>query len=104
MLAAGQCHVVSYISSKWNSTSLANATGSRSGSHIAVDECGRIWYAIGAFGLRIYDPSGLEIASWNMSLGSDTIFEIVLLPNRVLLATQVNAQTIIQYDPQLTCY
>ena len=69
-----------------------------------MDECGRIWYVIGTFGLRIYDPSGIGIANWNMSLGaSNRIYDILLLPNYILIISLQNAQQIVQYDPQLSC-
>ena len=93
-----------YQNNAWDCQSFVNATGSGSGSHLTVDECGRIWYIIGSFGLRIYDLSGMEIANWNMSLGaSNQIYDILLLPNYVLLLSGQQAQQIIKYDPQLLC-
>ena len=69
-----------------------------------MDECGRIWYIIGGFGLRIYGPSGVEIANWNMGLGEwDQIYDILLLPNYILIISFLNTQRIVQYDPQLLC-
>ena len=88
----------------WTCRSFVSATGTGSGSHLAVDECGRIWYVIPTFGLRIYDPSGLEIANWNMDLGvSNQIYDILLLPNYVLIVSFQQAQKIVQYDPQISC-
>lgn len=96
--------VCQYQNNTWGCQSFANATGSGSGSHITVDECGRIWYVLGTFGLRIYHPSGIEIANWNMSLGSSNqIYDILLLPNYTLIISLQHAQKLVQYDPQLLC-
>lgn len=68
-----------------------------------MDECGRVWYIIGSFGLRIFDSSGLEVGNWNMSLGSNSIYDLLLLPNYVLLVTGWGNARIVRYDPQLFC-
>ena len=73
------------------------------GSHITLDDCGRIWQVIYTSGLNIYNSSGAQIASWNITWGTDTLFDIILLPNYVLLLTQVTAMKILQYDPQISC-
>ena len=94
----------SYENNTWTSAVFVNQAASTSGSHIAVDECGRVWYIIGSFGLRIFDQFGLEIASWNMSLGTDSLYDLLLLPNYVLLLTRWGHGRIVRYDPQLFCW
>jgi hypothetical protein len=74
-----------------------------SGSHITLDDSGRIWHVIFSSGLYIYDSSGIRLGSWNITWGLDSIYDIILLPNYVLLLTQVNGQKILQYDPQIVC-
>lgn len=93
-----------YENSTWTNKIFVNSTPTGDGSHIAVDECERVWFINTSFGLRIYNSSGVEVASWNMSLpSSDTIYDLLLLPNYVLLVTYIQQQKIVQYDPQLTC-
>ena len=56
------------------------------------------------FGLRIYDASGTMIAEWDMGLsGSNWIYDILLLPNYVLLVSYWQGKKIVQYDPLVTC-
>jgi hypothetical protein len=71
--------------------------------HITLDDCGRIWQIIYASGVYIYDSWGIPIASWNITYGADNLFDIILLPNYVILLTKVNAMKILQYDPQIAC-
>ncbi|CAF1302279.1 unnamed protein product [Adineta steineri] len=93
-----------YENSMWNQKIFVNYTITTAGSHIAVDDCERVWFINTQFGLRIYDSSGTEISNWNMSLSStNTIYDILLLPNYVLLITHVEHMKIVQYDPQMTC-
>jgi len=74
------------------------------GAHIATDECDRVWFVNTQFGLRIYDSTGLEIGNWNMSLNSSyIIYDILILPNYVLLISHEQQKKIFRYDPQVTC-
>lgn len=93
-----------YENLTWTSNIFVNSTATTAGSHIAVDECERVWFVNTQFGLRIYNSFGVEIANWNMSLSStNTIYDILLLPNYVLLITYRESKKILRYDPQLTC-
>ena len=92
-----------YENSKWTSRTFANVSTGGSGSHLAVDECGRVWFITSDFGLRIYDPSGVEIANWNLSTGAIFLYDLLLLPNYVLLLTMRQAQQLVRYDPQVSC-
>lgn len=81
-----------------------NQTATGDGSFLAVDECERVWFINTAFGLRIYDPSGVQIAIWNMSLNaSNYIYDFVLLSNYIVLVSHVSGKKIVHYDPQVTC-
>ncbi len=53
--------------STWTGNLFVNYTVTGSGAFIAVDDCGRVWFVNTAFGLRIYNSSGIEIANWNNS-------------------------------------
>ena len=56
------------------------------------------------FGLRVYDPFGVPIANWDMGLSSsNVIYDILLLPNYVLLVTYQQGQKIVRYEPLVTC-
>ena len=57
-----------------------------------------------AFGLRIFDTDGSLLASWNMGGStSNYIYDILLLPNYVMIVTYCQGKKIVQYDPGLTC-
>ena len=44
------------------------------------------------------------IAEWDMGLsGSNWIYDILLLPNYVLLVSYWQGKKIVQYDPLVTC-
>lgn len=93
-----------YDNFTWTYKILVNTTATGDGSFLEVDECGRIWFINTQFGLRIYDSSGVEIANWNMNLGSsNTIYDIVFLPNYILYVSYVQDQRIVRYDPQVMC-
>ena len=92
-----------YENSSWTARSFVTVTAGTSGSHLAVDDCGRVWFIIIDFGLRIYDSSGVEIANWNMATGSSNLYDLLLLPNYVLLLTLRQAQQLVRFDPQVSC-
>ena len=92
-----------YENSSWTARTLVSVNGTGTGSHLAVDDCGRVWFIITDFGLRIYDSSGVEIANWNMATSSSILFDLLLLPDYVLLLTMRQAQQLIRYDPQVSC-
>ena len=92
-----------YENSSWTARTFVSVSGTGTGSHLAVDDCGRVWFIITDFGLRIYDSSGVEIANWNLSTGASILFDLLLLPNYVLLLTMRQAQQLIRYDPQVWC-
>jgi hypothetical protein len=73
------------------------------GSHLVVDDCGRVWSILTEFGIRIYDPLGTEIGNWPMSNSTHIIFDLLFLPNYVLLVTHRQARKIVRYDPQMAC-
>ena len=69
-----------------------------------MDDCGRVWFVNVEFGLRIYNAAGSQIANWNMNLNaSNTIYDILLLPDYVLLVTYKEQKQIVRFDPQLNC-
>ena len=79
------------------------STPGASGSHITVDECGRIWQVMYDYGLDIYNSSGAHIGTWDMNLGGKFVYDLILLPNYVLLISSRSTKQIIQYDPQMSC-
>ncbi len=64
-----------------------NYAATCSGSHITVDECGRIRFINILFYLRSYDLSNVEITNWNVSLNLTNWIYDILFPNYVLLVT-----------------
>ncbi len=93
-----------FENSTWTSNIFTNYTITGSGSYVSVDDCGRVWYVNTVFGLVIFDSFGIQIASWNMSASSsDSIYDILFLPNYVLLVSHWQKQKVVRYDPQLTC-
>jgi hypothetical protein len=93
-----------YENSTWTSNLFTNYTIAGSGAFTTVDDCGRVWYVDTQFGLVIYNSSGIEIATWNMSTsGPDPIYDILILPNYVMLISHTTKQQVIRYDPQMTC-
>jgi predicted alternative tryptophan synthase beta-subunit len=74
------------------------------GSHLTTDACNRVWYINTSFGVRIYDSTGVEIGTWNMSLSSsDQIYDILLLSNYIVLISHYQKGKVVQYNPQVTC-
>ena len=92
-----------YANSSWSWQALVYAAGNGTASHLTVDDCGRIWLIINNYGLRIYNATGVELANWNITLGSGTVFDILLLPNYILYLTLRQAKQIVRYDPQVFC-
>jgi len=80
----------------WTYKKFVNSTATNDDCHLAVDECERVWFVRTSFGLRIYDPSGVEIANWNMHLNSSNgIYDILLFPNYILLVTHYQLKKIV---------
>ena len=75
------------MNTRWNYTVFVNP-----GSHITLDDYGRIWHIIYSYELYVYNSSGIRIASWNISWRTDSIYDIILLPNYILLETQVKGK------------
>ena len=93
-----------YENFTWKYAVVGGNAGGGDGSHIAVDECGRIWFVKVQYGLRIFDGSGSLLASWDMGGNSSNwIYDILLLPNYVLMVTLWDGRKIVHYDPRLTC-
>ena len=93
-----------YENATWNYKSLVSNTDPNSGSHIAVDDCGRVWFVNPEFGVRIFDAGGALLASWDMGGNSSNwVYDILLLPNYVLMVMYRHAMQIVHYDPRLTC-
>ena len=93
-----------YENATWKYRLLVNRTDSHYGAHIAVDECGRVWFVNPTFGLRIYDASGVRLAEWDMGLNTTNwIYDVLLLPNFVVVVSYWQGKKLVQYDPLLTC-
>jgi hypothetical protein len=94
----------SYANATWNFELLVNNTHGKGGSNMAIDECDRIWFLHHTFGLRVYNTTGSLLGSWNM--GGNTsyyVYDILLLPNYVMMVTYWHGMKIVHYDPRLTC-
>ena len=92
-----------YENSTWKYSLFVNRSDPNGGSHIAVDDCGRVWFVNIAFGLRIFDASGVKIAEWDMGLNSaNCIYDILLLPDYAVLVSFWDGQKIVRYDPIVT--
>jgi hypothetical protein len=88
----------------WKETIVVNALPYVSGSdgnHVAVDECGRRWFAMGAAGLLIFDTNGALIG--NYSQLSKCIFDAVLTENYVLYLSDYQSHQIFRIDPNIDC-
>jgi hypothetical protein len=94
----------SYENGNWTYRLVVDNQLSSSGSHIAVDDCGRIWFVDIEYGLRIFDSSGTSIGNWSMGLtAANWIYDVLLLPNYVVLVSHYQLSKIYKYDPQVTC-
>ena len=94
----------SYANATWNYKFLVNSSDPNAGGHIAVDECDRVWFLNACFGLRIYNSTGSLLAEWDMGGNSSNwIYDFLLLPNYVIMATYRQGKRIVHYDPRLTC-
>jgi streptogramin lyase len=94
----------SYENGNWTYQLVVDNQLTSEGSHIAVDECGRIWFVDTQFGLRIFNSSGTSIGNWSMNLNSNSlIYDVLLLPNYVVLVSLVHQRRVVKYDPQVIC-
>ena len=82
--------------STWTGDWFVNYTKPGDGSFVEVDDCGRVWFINTKFGLYIYDSSGVEIASWNMS-SSGNMYDLLLLPNYIIFVSYYNKNKIIVF-------
>jgi hypothetical protein len=64
-----------------------------------VDQCGQVGFVINNFGLRDYDPSGIQIAESNFSANANSTDDLLLLPDDDLLRTLRQAHRLARDDP-----
>ena len=91
-------------SSKWMEKlvlDLWSTTGSSDGNHVSVDECGRLWVSLGAFGVRIFDSQGF-LRGTLKPLGL-SVFDTLILPNYVIYTSGYDANDIRRIDPNIQC-
>lgn len=74
---------------------------SSSGNHIAIDECGRFWFSLSNYGVKIFDSQGLFLA--NFTLTNSSIFDTYITDNYTVYLSDTGSNRIIRLDPGIQC-
>ena len=85
-----------FVLSAWSTT------GSPAGSHLSVDECGRFWFSLGNFGLRVFDSQGTPLGATKPT--GSYVFDTILLENYVMYVSGIGSNKILRIDPNISCY
>jgi len=89
---------------KWSENLFLDAqpeSGPSSGAHIAIDECGRFWFSLGNYDLKIFDSQGSFLDSFTFTNAS--IFDTIITDNYVMYLSDTNSSRIIRIDPDIQC-
>ena len=90
----------------WTERLVLNAsstTNSSDGNHVTVDDCGRYWFSIGRFGLRVYDSQGIWLGSVSTPT-SASIFDATITEDYVIYYSDSTLNRIVRIDPGLLCW
>ena len=74
---------------------------SASGSHLSVDDCQRLWFSIGGFGIAIFASNGSHLG--NFTRVSNGLFDAIFMDNYVMYLSDNAGGRIIRLDPNITC-
>lgn len=88
----------------WTETLAINAQsiGSTSGgSHVTIDECGRLYIVLQQYGIEIYDADGYLIG--NFTLPNTFFFTLLITDNYVMYLTDTLTGHVIKIDPNIDC-
>jgi len=72
-----------------------------SGNHIAIDECGRFWFALSNYDLMIFDSQGSFLG--NFTLTNSSIFDVIITDNYVMYLSDTASNRLIRIDPNIQC-
>ncbi len=83
-----------------NTGSITSNTG---GTFVTIDECGRYWFSLDTYIVKIFDSLGSWIG--NFSLGSGAIMDVLIGDNYVMYFSDRNSSRgrIIRIDPHIQC-
>lgn len=80
----------------------ARSLGSASsGNHITIDECGRFWFSLNNYGVKIFDNQGSFLA--NFTITNSSIFDTMVTDNYVIYLSDTNLNRVIRIDPDIKC-
>jgi hypothetical protein len=91
-------------SSQWSENLVLDArpvSGPSSGPHIAIDECGRFWFSLNNYDLKIFDSQGSFLG--NFTFTNASIFHTIITDNYVMYLSDTNSSRIIRIDPDIQC-
>ncbi|CAF1224635.1 unnamed protein product [Didymodactylos carnosus] len=93
--------ILSGNSSNWTFVPLPNTATPQYPVQMAIDFCGRIWFAIYGLGVNIYDPTGSTLlATWPVSTG---VGGILMLDNYELYLADYDNNQLLHFTPNLQC-
>ncbi|CAF0989798.1 unnamed protein product [Didymodactylos carnosus] len=94
--------ILSGNNSNWTFVPLPNtATSLKFPVQMAIDFCGRIWFAIYGLGVNIYDPTGsILLATWPVSTG---VNGILMVDNYELYLADYDNNQLLHFTPNLQC-
>ena len=100
------CSYSTNDSVSWTETLIADVrpvlNGSAGGgSHVSLDEDGRIWFSLYQSGVAIIDAQGTFL--YNYDLISNGLFDLLFLDNYTMYLSDVIAGRILRLSPNITC-
>ncbi len=81
-----------------NASSIASTP---SGNHLVVDECDRYWFALGVYGIRIFDKQGVLLGNFTMI--NSTIFDVIISDDYVVYLSDTELNRVSRMDLKIQC-
>ena len=69
------------------------------GTHVTVDQHGRLWFSLGDAGVLIYDNQGVLLGSFSYSLVS--VYDLLITDNYVIYLSLYSSNLLVRLDPNI---
>jgi sugar lactone lactonase YvrE len=70
-------------------------------NHVKIDECGRFWFSLGDYGVKIYDNQGLFLG--NLTFTNTSIFDTIITDDYIIYLSDTRSNRVIRIDPDIQC-
>jgi hypothetical protein len=91
-------------STTWTQKLFLNASsvaGSSNGNHLTIDECGRYWFSLGSWGVRIFNNQGSLLG--NITQTNSSFFDTLITDDYVIYLSDTTKNQVTRIDLNIRC-